>query len=142
MRLIYAFSALAIAACSHQQGSDFTPSNAEQIRVGVSTKATVERLLGPPFNRYVKGGEETWTYSHMNMDATKSVGAGMLGVPVVGSIIYLATGAYNPTSNTDFKEATIVFRKDVVASCVVKQTHLAESGATTVQEVTCGQPAR
>src|SRR5712692_7758220 len=106
MRLAYAFSALLLAACSHQQGTDFAPASAEQIRVGVSTKATVERLLGQPYNRVAKGGEETWTYSHMNMDSTKSVGAGMMSVPIVGPLVYLATGAYNPVSASQFKEAT------------------------------------
>ena len=141
---VFVLSLLLLLSCTSQQGHDFAVNNTDQIKVGVTDKVTVERLLGPPLNKSIKGPDETWVYSYSATDTTAGavMGGGMM-VPIVGPLIYM--GGLNTPITSDQREVTITFRKDTVQTCVVRLISTSGTmnnmqGGSTTREIACGQP--
>jgi hypothetical protein len=44
-------------------GSDFPVERVREIRLGVTTRADVERHFGPPWRTGLEDGQPTWTYA-------------------------------------------------------------------------------
>lgn len=137
---------LCLSACVPQQGQNFSAAGAQQIRIGVSTRATVEQALGPPLTRNIKGDDEAWTYSYTGTDATGAiVGSSAASVvPIVGPLLSLGVMETAQTSHEQ-KQVSITFHRDIVQTCSVVLTSGTSTltnmqGQSTRREIPCGQP--
>jgi outer membrane protein assembly factor BamE (lipoprotein component of BamABCDE complex) len=135
-----------LSSCTSKQGQDFAATNADQIRVGVTNKATVQSLLGPPLNTNIKGPDETWAYSYSATDTSAVYGTTVGGlIPIVGPLV--ALGSMNSPITSDQKQISITFHNDIVQTCVVRLmatsgTMMNAQGGSTTREIACGQPVK
>jgi outer membrane protein assembly factor BamE (lipoprotein component of BamABCDE complex) len=136
---------LFLSSCASNQGQDFAATNTEQIRIGVTDKDTVQRLLGPPLSTNIIGADETWGYSYSATNSTGTIAGLTMGavIPVVGPLVTL--GTMNSPVTTDQKQVSITFHNNIVRTCVItlastSATMMAAVGPSTTREIACGQP--
>jgi outer membrane protein assembly factor BamE (lipoprotein component of BamABCDE complex) len=113
---------LCLLGCSnsHQIGQQFSLQAADQIRPGVTNKATVQQLLGPPTSRAMAANnEEQWVYISMTSNANTSAAN---YIPVVNMV---APVEGNSTSRT----VQVYFKGDVVSRCWISTTDASASGS-------------
>jgi outer membrane protein assembly factor BamE (lipoprotein component of BamABCDE complex) len=146
MRRIICVFFLFLSACVSKQGQDFSAVGAEQIKIGTTSKTTVEQLLGPPLTKDIKGVDESWGYSYAATDASNAVAGSSIaaGVPIVGPLLSVGVMQNTPTTN-ESRQVLITFHRDIVQTCNVRlvsgtNTMLNTLGQSTTREIPCGQP--
>lgn len=50
-------------------GHDFATQNVDQIRIGQTSRADIERMFGEPWRTGLKDGQRTWTYGKYRWSA-------------------------------------------------------------------------
>ncbi len=97
---LIALLGLALAGCA-TLGHDFPPDVASSIQIGHTTRADIEKRLGPPFRTGLDSGDPTATYLYYHL--------GLFANPVTKdlTITYTAQGtvkAYTFNSNVGAQE--------------------------------------
>src|SRR5690348_6064462 len=115
-------------------GQQFGITSVRQIETGKTDKATVRQLLGPAPQTTITGkNEETWAYvfSSSGNDAQEHIApiavAGFL--PVVG-VVPALTGTGNITAKNLTERLVIVFKGNIVSSCVLTRSSITSTAAT------------
>jgi outer membrane protein assembly factor BamE (lipoprotein component of BamABCDE complex) len=131
--LIGLIASVLLTGCQTASGPQVSTNDVTQIQVGRTDKATIEGLLGKPtYRNVVRSGEETWIYSGYQTGgdaggrAVAGVGAFTVGtvvggfVPIVGPLVAAgatAAAMNGAQSTSQTKTLTVIFKKNVVASC-------------------------
>jgi hypothetical protein len=141
MRVIRIISVcLLVSACNATSGEKFSSSAARDIKPGITTKETVESLLGQPVQRMaLANGDETWIYDYSVQDNSDFAArgaaaggltyAGMLATSMIpgaglamGAAAIGGTAAMQGATSKNEKETlTIVFKRGVVKSCMLQK---------------------
>ena len=108
--LLLASVVLLLLGCG-TSGKDFSLDTAQQIKLGVTDKATVVRYLGQPQARSRNNADENWTYSYNEISSSVSPVA---FIPFVGSFI-----PNTIDSKSSMKMLMIGFKRDIVSSCKI-----------------------
>ncbi len=61
-------SVVLIAGCA-TVGHDFATQNVDQIQIGQTSRADIERMFGEPWRTGLKDGQRTWTYGKYRWSA-------------------------------------------------------------------------
>jgi outer membrane protein assembly factor BamE (lipoprotein component of BamABCDE complex) len=143
---IQLFVLLLLTSCVSKQGQDFSAAGAEQIRVGVSTRGSVEQAMGSPLTRDIKGDNEMWVYSYAATDASGAIAGTSLAtaIPFIGPLVSVGVMQNAQTTN-ESRQVEITFYRGVVKTCNVRlssgtSTLVNYQGQSTTREIPCGQP--
>ena len=105
---------LCLMGCTTVGGRQFSVDAARQIHTGVTDKAGVQSLLGPPYSRNSSYGNETWQYMYTRVSAAAGAQA---FIPVIGPFLPGAA-----STSTDMRMVMISFDGGVVSKCTITVT--------------------
>jgi hypothetical protein len=116
-----------LGACAQveKQHNYHIAEGSREIKVGVTDKATVEAMMGPPQRKTGRLPEEVWIYARTENSATDR----MLGMPLIGNALvapFASESAY----------MTVIFNRGIVRSCKIFVNERDAAGTTRTYE--CG----
>ena len=103
-------AAVSLGGCSSisEIGENFSDSSANQIRVGKTSKAAIEKNLGSPRNQETTAnGEEVWTYEFNRSTSVFNPAGVLLSTSILGET----------SSRSEYKLLTVSFRQNIVSKC-------------------------